>query len=147
LDALQELTNTRQLTAGRHVCVLAQRSQKQVLDALSTTPARFANERAEWRLNCSGGDRGYSTMMEKNEMGFGWPRAGSLFLLGMGAGVAATLLLAPQSGGVTRRQIGRKVRDGENWVKGKATAAEDYVLTRGTELCDRVKEAASVSRD
>lgn len=86
-------------------------------------------------------------MMEKFGTCNGWTRGTSLFLLGVGAGVAAALLLAPQSGGVTRRQIGRKVRDGEDWVKNKASATEEYVHTRGAELRDRVKEAASVPRD
>lgn len=82
--------------------------------------------------------------MEKFEMGFGWTRAGSLFLLGVGAGVAATLLLAPQSGTATRTLIGRKVKDGERWLKGKAIATEDYVLTRGADIRDRVKEVVEV---
>lgn len=77
-------------------------------------------------------------------MGFGWTRAGSLFLLGVGAGVAATLLLAPQSGTATRRLIGRKVKDGEHWLKGKATSAEEYIHTRGADIRDRVKEVAEV---
>lgn len=67
-----------------------------------------------------------------------------LFLTGLGTGVALTLLLAPLSGAATRSLIGRKVRDGENWVKGKATAAEDYVVTQGAGLRKRVEEVAEV---
>jgi gas vesicle protein len=64
--------------------------------------------------------------------------------LGMGIGIAATLLLAPQSGTATRRLIGRKVKDGEHWLKGKATAAEEYVATRGADIRDRVRDVAEV---
>jgi len=62
----------------------------------------------------------------------------------MGIGIAATLLLAPQSGTATRRLIGRKVKDGEHWLKGKATAAEEYVATRGADIRDRVRDVAEV---
>ena len=64
------------------------------------------------------------------------------FLTGLGTGIALTLLLAPLSGAATRRLIGRKVEDGEDWMTGRDAAAKDYVLTRGAELRDRVKEAA-----
>ncbi len=66
------------------------------------------------------------------------------FLSGLGAGVALALLLAPLSGAATRSLISRKVKDGEDWMKDKAAAAEDYVLTRGAELRDRAKEVAEV---
>lgn len=65
--------------------------------------------------------------------------------LGMGIGIAATLLLAPQSGTATRKLIGRKVKAGEHWLKDKATAAEEYVLTRGADIRDRVKEVAEAA--
>lgn len=67
-----------------------------------------------------------------------------LFLTGLGTGVALALLLAPFSGAATRGLIARKARRGENWVKDKATAVEDYVTTQGAELRDRVKEVAEV---
>jgi gas vesicle protein len=66
------------------------------------------------------------------------------FFLGTGIGIAATLLLAPQSGTAARRLIGRKVKGGEHWLKDKATSAEQYVLTRGTDIRDRVKDAVQV---
>lgn len=66
------------------------------------------------------------------------------FLTGLGTGVALTLLFAPLSGAATRRLIGRKVKDGEDWMKDKAASAEDYVLTQAAGLRDRVKEAAEV---
>ncbi|MGD0500622.1 MAG: YtxH domain-containing protein [Bryobacteraceae bacterium] len=67
-----------------------------------------------------------------------------LFLAGLGAGIALTVLLAPRSGATTRRLIGRKVEEGEGWIKDKAAAAQDYVRGRGEELGDRVKEVAEV---
>jgi len=53
-------------------------------------------------------------------------------------------LLVPRSGAATRRLIGRKVEEGEDWMNAKAAAARDYVSSRGAELRDRVKEAAEV---
>ncbi|MBK7930872.1 MAG: hypothetical protein IPJ98_26385 [Bryobacterales bacterium] len=35
--------------------------------------------------------------------------------------MAATLLLAPDSGVGTRKLIGRKFKEGEDWIKNKAT--------------------------
>jgi len=68
------------------------------------------------------------------------------FLAGLGTGIAATILLAPRSGAATRRLMGRKVEEGEDWMKAKAVAAQNYVSGRGAELRDRVKEAAEVIR-
>jgi len=38
------------------------------------------------------------------------------FLTGLGAGIALTVLLAPRSGAATRRLIGRRVEEGEDWM-------------------------------
>lgn len=65
-----------------------------------------------------------------------------LLLTGLGAGIALTLLLAPLSGADTRKLIGRKVKEGEGWVKDQAIATEDYVLAKGAHLRDRAKEMA-----
>jgi gas vesicle protein len=81
---------------------------------------------------------------EKTAIGDHRTRELACVFLGMGIGIAATLLLAPQSGTATRRLIGRKVKDGEHWLKGKATSAEAYVQTRGADIRDRVKEVAEV---
>jgi len=66
------------------------------------------------------------------------------FLAGLSAGIAVGVLLAPRSGPATLRLAGRKIESGENWLKNKATAAQDYVTGRGEELVDRAKEVAEV---
>ena len=65
-----------------------------------------------------------------------------MFAAGLGAGVALTLLCAPLSGPATRKLIGRKAKEGEDWVKGRAAAAQDYVATQGADLRDRARGAA-----
>ena len=80
--------------------------------------------------------------MEKTEMNGSGSSALPLFLAGLGTGVVLTLLFAPLSGAATRGLIGGKFTDGEDWMKGKAAEAEDYVLTHGAGLRDGVKEAA-----
>jgi gas vesicle protein len=71
--------------------------------------------------------------------------SGALFLLaGLGAGIALAILLAPRSGAATRRLIGRKVEEGEDWMKEKAAAAQDYVSSQGEKLGDRIKDVAEV---
>lgn len=64
------------------------------------------------------------------------------FLTGLGAGIALAVLLAPRSGTATRRMIGRKVDESEDWMKAKAAAAQEYVSTQGEKLGERIKEAA-----
>ena len=59
-----------------------------------------------------------------NDRSLGLP----LFLAGLGAGIGLTLLFAPRNGAATRRLIGRKVKEGEDWMKQKAAAAEDHCL-------------------
>ncbi len=66
------------------------------------------------------------------------------FVAGLGAGIALTALFSPRSGAETRRLIGRTVEDGQDWVKDKASEAQDYVTGRGEEFRDRVKEVAEV---
>ena len=82
--------------------------------------------------------------MEKSEMNGNRAYALPFFLVGLGTGIAATVLFAPRSGAATRRLINRKVEEGEDWMKAKAVAARGYVTSRGAELRDRVKEAAEV---
>jgi gas vesicle protein len=80
--------------------------------------------------------------MEKMEMNCDKGSALVVFLTGLGAGIALTLLLAPRSGAATRRLIGRKVDEGEDWIRDKAEAAQDCVKERVKELRDRVGEMA-----
>ena len=82
--------------------------------------------------------------MERVEMCGSRSSAPLSFLAGLGAGVALAVFLAPRSGAATRRLIGRKVEKGGDWVKDKATAAQDYVEGCGEKFCDRTKEVAEV---
>jgi gas vesicle protein len=66
------------------------------------------------------------------------------FLVGLATGVALALLLAPRSGAGMRRLIGRTVKEREDWVKAKSTAAQDYIRSQGADLRDRVKDVAEV---
>ena len=68
----------------------------------------------------------------------------TLFLTGLGTGIAFSLLLAPRSGSATRGFIVRKVDDAESWLKDKAAAAKDYVETQGAEVRSRIEEVAEV---
>ena len=82
--------------------------------------------------------------MEKVEVNASKGSALLFFLAGLGAGIALAALLAPRSGAATRRLIGRKVEEGDDWMKDKAAAAQDCVRGHVEELRDRVKEAAEV---
>jgi len=69
-------------------------------------------------------------------------------LAGLGAGIGLAVLFAPRSGAATRRLIGRKVEEGQDWVKDKAAAAQDCVKGQVEELRGRVKEVAeTIGRD
>lgn len=59
----------------------------------------------------------------------------SYFLLGLGIGVAAGLLFAPQSGEETRGMI-----------RSKADEGKDYLRSRGEELRDQAEELADRGR-
>jgi gas vesicle protein len=87
---------------------------------------------------------GRSTNMHKNGMSGSRGSALLFFLTGLGAGIAATVLLAPRSGAATRRLLGRKVEEGEDWMKDKTAAAQDYVKGHGEELLGRAKKVAEV---
>lgn len=66
------------------------------------------------------------------------------FLAGFTAGVSATLLLAPASGTATRSLVGRKFKEGEHWIKDKATRAEGRIRARGEDLLARAREVGEV---
>jgi gas vesicle protein len=82
--------------------------------------------------------------MEEVEMNGNKCSAFLIFITGLGAGMALTVLLAPRSGAATRRLISRRVEDGQKWMKDKVGDAEDYVKGYGEEFRDRVKEVAEV---
>lgn len=60
----------------------------------------------------------------------------SFFLLGLGMGVAAGVLFAPQSGEETR-----------GLLKNKADESKDYLKRRGTELKDQASGLVDKGRD
>ena len=66
------------------------------------------------------------------------------FLTGLASGAALALLLAPRSGVETRGFIGRKVKDGQDWMMDTAATAKEDVMARASGLRDGVKEAAAV---
>jgi gas vesicle protein len=82
--------------------------------------------------------------MENTEMNVNRGSALLCFVTGLTAGIALTVLFAPRSGTATRDLIGRKVNEGQNWVKDKATAAQDYVKGQSDDFRDRVEEVAEV---
>ena len=61
------------------------------------------------------------------------------FLAGLGSGIALTLLLAPRSGYATRNMLGRRFKEGQDWIKESAAAAEDCAIANAKELSNRVK--------
>lgn len=63
------------------------------------------------------------------------------FLTGLGTGFALSMMFAPRSGAAMRRLIGRKVEDGEDWIKDTATGAEDYIRDQAGKVRDRAHEA------
>ena len=70
------------------------------------------------------------------------------FLSGLGAGLGLAVLLAPRSGAATRRLIGCKVEEGQEWVKDKAAAAQDCVKGQVEDLRGRVNDVAdAIGRD
>lgn len=50
------------------------------------------------------------------------------FLAGLGTSIALTLHLAPQSAANTRSLITTKVKDGEGWIRQKATENETAIV-------------------
>jgi hypothetical protein len=92
-----------------------------------------------------GGVRRMRLRMERNEMNRSCESGLPLFFTGLLAGVAVTLLLAPISGRGARRLIGRRVKEGEEWLKSKAAEVEEYAVNAGTAVRDRVRAATEPS--
>jgi gas vesicle protein len=64
----------------------------------------------------------------------------SCFLIGLGTGIALTVLFAPRSGRATRHSISRKAKEATDMLQAKAAAGRDYIERQGAELRDRAKE-------
>ena len=64
----------------------------------------------------------------------------SCFLIGLGAGIALGIFLAPGSGRTTRHFISRKAQEATEASKAKAVG-HDYIERQGAELRDRSTEA------
>ena len=106
---------------------------------------RMKPHRAVWRQDCGIKWQQQATNMEQVEMNGTDSRIGfglMLFLGGLGAGVALTVLLAPRSGAVTRRLIGRSVNEGTDWVKEKAAMAQACAKDYSAELRGRAAGVA-----
>jgi gas vesicle protein len=65
--------------------------------------------------------------------GFGY------FLLGLGVGVAAGILLAPRSGEETRALLAEKANEGADYLKNRAQDGTEYVKQR----TDEVRQSAA----
>ncbi len=65
----------------------------------------------------------------------------SCFLIGLGAGIALGIFLAPGSGRTTRHFISGKAQEGTEASKAKAAVGHDYIERQGAELRDRSREA------
>lgn len=83
--------------------------------------------------------------MEKTQVNRGRDSGLPLFFAGLAAGIAVTLLVAPLSGRGARRLIGRRVKDGEDWVMEKAAEIQEYTASAGAALRDRVRAATEPS--
>jgi gas vesicle protein len=71
-------------------------------------------------------------MEEKN--GFGY------FLLGLGLGVAAGVLLAPRSGSETRDYIKSKAGESGDYLRSRADESREYLKRRGEEIADSASD-------
>lgn len=72
------------------------------------------------------------------------------FLLGLGIGVAAGILFAPQSGEETRRLIRTKAGEGVDYVKRRSSEFQETAseaLDRGKQTLQRQKESISAAVD
>jgi gas vesicle protein len=69
------------------------------------------------------------------------------FVVGLGIGVVAGLMLAPQSGEETRKLIRSKADEGKDYLKGKSEEGREYVKRRGAELRDSASEILDRSKE
>lgn len=69
-------------------------------------------------------------MEDNNSNGFGY------FLLGLGVGVAAGMLLAPKAGDETREIIRSKAGEGADYLRSRANESAEFVKRRSADLKD-----------
>ena len=79
-------------------------------------------------------------VIEKHSAGIG------SFLLGLGLGAATALLLAPQSGEDTRRQLTRRAHDAGDEARRRAQGLVDDVSSDVTGRLDRARSAVEMKR-
>jgi gas vesicle protein len=65
--------------------------------------------------------------MEENN-GFGY------FVLGLGLGVAAGVLLAPKAGAETREFLAAKAGEGTDYLRSRADESKEYLRQRGSDI-------------
>ncbi len=68
------------------------------------------------------------------------------FAVGIVAGVAAGLLLAPDSGSNTRRRLGQLTEDAVDRARGGADAATDFVQAQAKRVAGAVREGRDAFR-
>lgn len=69
------------------------------------------------------------------------------FIVGVGAGVAAGMLFAPQSGEDTRKEIKRKAKDAHEKAKRKVEAEAEHLRQQADDLKDKAKRTAEKVAD
>jgi len=77
-------------------------------------------------------------MEEKN--GFGY------FLLGLGLGVAAGVLLAPKSGAETREFLRSKAEESGDYLRSRADESRDYIKKRSDDLRESANDVYEKGR-
>lgn len=71
--------------------------------------------------------------MEENN-GFGY------FVLGLGLGVAAGVLLAPKAGAETRDFLVSKANEGTDYLRSRADESREYLRQRGSDIANSASD-------
>ena len=66
--------------------------------------------------------------------GFGY------FVLGLGLGVAAGVLLAPKAGAETRDLLVAKANEGTDYLRARAENSKEYLRQRGSDIADTASD-------
>ena len=64
-----------------------------------------------------------------------------VFSVGVAAGATVALLIAPQAGAKTRKQLRRKLDDAADYVQDQVDDATDYVKSQTSTLSDQAAKA------